>query len=114
MRLEARHGKKATQGWKSATANTMNCNGTPWCHAHFITPGRPIENNSIESFHGRFCEEYLNEHWSLTLDDARLTIEYGRIDYNQVRPHSLRCHPSVSPLVTRIGQPWLRADVPFL
>jgi putative transposase len=55
---------------------------------HFITPGRPMENGYIESFHGKFREECLNEHWFLTLDDARDTIENWRIDYNQVRPHS--------------------------
>ena len=55
---------------------------------HFITSGRPMENGYIESFHGKFREECLNEHWSLTLDDARETIESWRIDYNQVRPHS--------------------------
>jgi hypothetical protein len=55
---------------------------------HFITPGRPMENGYIESFHGKFREECLNEHWLLTLDDARETIEDWRLDYNQVRPHS--------------------------
>jgi putative transposase len=55
---------------------------------HFITPGRPMENGYIESFHGRFREECLNEHWFLTLDDARETIENRRLDYNRVRPHS--------------------------
>jgi transposase InsO family protein len=34
---------------------------------HFITPGRPMENGYIESFHGKFREECLNEHWFLTL-----------------------------------------------
>ena len=55
---------------------------------HFITRGRPMENGYIESFHGKFREECLNEHWFLTLDDARETIEDWRLDYNQVRPHS--------------------------
>jgi putative transposase len=55
---------------------------------HFITPGRPMENGFIESFHGRFREECLNEHWFLTLDDARRTIEAWRLDDNRVRPHS--------------------------
>ncbi len=54
----------------------------------FITPGRPMENGYIESFHGKFREECLNEHWFLTLDDARETIESWRLDYNQVRPHT--------------------------
>ena len=55
---------------------------------HFITPGRPMENGYIESFHGKFREECLNQHWFLTLADARRTIEAWRIDYNRVRPHS--------------------------
>jgi putative transposase len=55
---------------------------------HFITPGRPMENGYIESFHGKFREECLNEHCFLTLDDARETIEDWRIDYNQARRHS--------------------------
>ena len=55
---------------------------------HFITPGSPMENGYIESFHGKFREECLNQHWFLKLDDARETIEDWRIDYNQVRPHS--------------------------
>ncbi len=42
---------------------------------HFITPGRPMENGYIESFHGKFRDECLNENWFLTLDDARETIE---------------------------------------
>ena len=37
------------------------------------------------SFHGKFREECLNEHWFLTLDDARQTIESWRLDYNRVR-----------------------------
>ncbi len=53
-----------------------------------IQPGKPTQNGYIESFHGKFREECLNEHWFLTLDDARETIESWRIDYNQVRPHS--------------------------
>ena len=40
----------------------------------FITPGRPMENGYIESFHGKFREECLNKHWFLILDDTRETI----------------------------------------
>jgi transposase InsO family protein len=43
-----------------------------------------MENGYIESFHGKFREECLNEHWFLTLDDARETIENWRIGYNRV------------------------------
>ena len=54
----------------------------------YIEPGSPWQNGYCESFHGKFREERLNEHWFLTLDDARETIESWRIDYNQARPHS--------------------------
>jgi putative transposase len=33
-------------------------------------------------------DECLNEHWFLSLGEARQTIEAWRRDYNEVRPHS--------------------------
>jgi putative transposase len=54
----------------------------------FITPGKPIENAFVESFNGRLRDECLNEHWFLTLADARQLVEAWRRDYNQARPHS--------------------------
>ena len=55
---------------------------------HFIEPGKPVQNAFIESFNGRFRDECLNEHWFISLEDARKNIEAWRQDYNQVRPHS--------------------------
>lgn len=55
---------------------------------HFIAPGKPVQNAHIESFHGRFRDECLNESWFVTLADARRIIEAWRQDYNAVRPHS--------------------------
>lgn len=54
----------------------------------FINPGKPQENGFIESFNGKFRDECLSEHWFLSLEDARRTIEEWRIDYNENRPHS--------------------------
>ena len=54
----------------------------------FIRPGKPVENAFIESFNGRLREECLNEHWFLSLREAKREIEAWRIDYNEVRPHS--------------------------
>lgn len=54
----------------------------------FIRPGKPVENAFVESFNGTFREECLNEHWFLSLREARREIEAWRIDYNTVRPHS--------------------------
>ncbi len=64
-----------------------------WAYAHgvtlrFIRPGKPIENAYVESFNGKFRDECLNEHWFVSLADAKAVIEAWRIDYNSVRPHS--------------------------
>ena len=42
----------------------------------------------MESFKGKFRDECLNEHWFVSLADAKTTIEAWRVDYNSVRPHS--------------------------
>lgn len=55
---------------------------------NFIRPGKPIENAYIESFNGRFRDECLNEHWFVTMAQARQVIERWRIEYNTERPHS--------------------------
>jgi putative transposase len=55
---------------------------------HYIAPGKPVQNAHIESFHGRFRDECLNESWFLTQADARRIIEAWRHHYNTVRPHS--------------------------
>lgn len=54
----------------------------------FIRPGKPNENAYIESFNGKFRDECLNEHWFLSIAQARQTIEAWRIEYNTERPHS--------------------------
>ena len=54
----------------------------------FIRPGKPVENAYIESFNGKFRDECLNEHWFVTLAQARRVIETWRIEYNTERPHS--------------------------
>lgn len=64
-----------------------------WAHERgielsFIRPGKPVENAFAESFNGTFREECLNEHWFLSLQEARREIESWRVDYNEVRPHS--------------------------
>ena len=54
----------------------------------FIRPGKPNENAYIESFNGKFRDECLNEHWFITMAQARRAIEAWRIEYNTERPHS--------------------------
>jgi putative transposase len=64
-----------------------------WAYANgvelrFIRPGKPIENAYVESFNGKFRDECLNEHWFVSLADAKAVIEAWRVDYNTVRPHA--------------------------
>jgi putative transposase len=64
-----------------------------WAHQRgiridFIRPGRPVENGFCESFNGRLRDECLNQHWFLSLDEARASLERWRREYNEARPHS--------------------------
>jgi putative transposase len=54
----------------------------------FSSPGKPTDNAYIESFNSRFRQECLNQHWFLSLEDARIKIEAWRREYNSHRPHS--------------------------
>ena len=53
----------------------------------FSRPGKPTDNAHIEAFNGRLRQECLDQHWFLSLDDARAKIEAWRTTYNEVRPH---------------------------
>ena len=55
---------------------------------HFIDPGRPVQNAFIESFNGKLRDECLNQHWFVSLEEARRIIKSWRMDYNTARPHS--------------------------
>lgn len=55
---------------------------------NFIEPGKPQQNGYIESFNGKFRDECLNEHWFLSMRQAREVIEDWRQEYNDERPHS--------------------------
>ena len=54
----------------------------------FSRRGTPTDNGSVESFNGRFRQECLNEHWFLSLADARCKIDTCRRFYSEERPHS--------------------------
>lgn len=55
---------------------------------HYIEPGKPMQNGTIESFNGRMRDEFLNLHWFSTLREAQMMAEEWRQDYNEKRPHS--------------------------
>ena len=48
----------------------------------------PTDNALVESFNGRFRQDRLNEHWFLSLADAKCTLDAWRRFYNEERPHS--------------------------
>ncbi|MGZ2432755.1 transposase InsO family protein [Rhizobium redzepovicii] len=70
-----------------------------WAYAEGVTldfsrPGKPQDKAFIEALNGRFRAECLNQHWLLTLADAREKMEDWPRDYNEVRPHvpsAIRC-----------------------
>jgi putative transposase len=54
----------------------------------FSHPGTPTDNAFIESFNGRLRAECLDQHWFMSLEDAREKLEAWRAEYNEERPHS--------------------------
>jgi putative transposase len=64
-----------------------------WAYGHgirldFIRPGKPVENEYIESFDGRLRDECLNVSLFFSLEDAGEKLEAWQQDYNLARPHS--------------------------
>jgi transposase InsO family protein len=64
-----------------------------WCTGNgsataYIPPGSPWENPFVESFNGRFRDEFLNVELFASVQEAKLLSEQHRIEYNVYRPHS--------------------------
>ncbi|EBM5748913.1 IS3 family transposase [Salmonella enterica] len=64
-----------------------------WVYEHGVTmdfsrPGKPTDNPFIESFNGSLRDEYLNNHWFLSLEDAQEKPDNWRREYNHERTHS--------------------------
>jgi putative transposase len=68
----------------------------------FSRPGTPSDNAFIESFNSRFRQECLNEHWFLTLEDAKEKIEVWRVQYNDDRPHSSLNNQTPNEFITQL------------
>lgn len=54
----------------------------------YIDKGCPWQNGYVESFNGRFRDEFLNQQVFLSLRDAQIRIGSWRREYNEERPHS--------------------------
>ena len=57
----------------------------------------------IKSFNGRLRDECLNQHWFLSLDEARAVTEAWREDYNRVRPHGALGNRTPSEFARRVA-----------
>lgn len=86
------HGKPTTIVSDNGTELTSNAVlswsrevGIDW---HYIAPGKPTQNGTVESFNGRMREELLNETLFTTLAHAREAVASWADDYNAERPHS--------------------------
>jgi len=44
--------------------------------------------NQLEAFNFRFRQECSNQHWFLSVEDARLKLSPWQNEYNTERPHS--------------------------
>ena len=74
-----------TEFTSTAILSWCQCTTVDW---HYIEPGKPMQNGFIESFNGRFRDEFLNEVLFSTLSEARALIATWKEDYNSQRPHS--------------------------
>jgi putative transposase len=58
----------------------------------FARPGKPTDNGLCESFNGRLRDECLNVNEFESIEQACITIECWRVDYNEQRPHGALGH----------------------
>ena len=73
----------------------------------YIEPGSPWENGYIESFNGKFRDEFLNREVLDTELEARVLTERWRREYNEVRPHSALKYRPPAPVAIAVGPRWL-------
>lgn len=91
-RLKATHGLPQTiimDNGPEFTSQALD----QWAYANgvdlsFIQPGKPNQNAYAESFNARFRDECLNQHWFMSLGEAKGLIEEWRTEFNEERPHS--------------------------
>ena len=62
-----------------------------------------MQNDHVESFHGRLRDECLNANWFRTFDHVRSTLAAWRVDYNEERPHSSLDYRSPSEFRRALG-----------
>jgi putative transposase len=76
------HGAECTSKALDAWAHRR---GVPWACSR---PGIPTDTPCIEAFNARFREESLHQHWCMSMEEARMTMDAWRVEYNAYLPHS--------------------------
>ncbi len=71
----------------------------------FSRLGKPTDSAFIEAFNGRFRVECLNQHWFMSLEDARQEVEAWRRYYNEDHPHGVIGQKAPITLLARDGIP---------
>ena len=64
-----------------------------WCNRHeielhFIDPGKPVQNAYVESFNGKFRNEFLDQNKFSSIREVQKKLEQWIKHYNEERPHS--------------------------
>lgn len=64
-----------------------------WClnnniHVHFIDPGKPVQNAYVESFNGKFRQEFLSRRKFKNVFEVKEKLQSWIKYYNEERPHS--------------------------
>ena len=57
---------------------------------HYIEPGKPIQNCGVESFNRRMRDEFLDQHWFMSLKEVKEMAERWREHFMNATKHS--CH----------------------
>jgi transposase InsO family protein len=70
----------------------------------FIEPGSPWENGYVESFNGKFRDEFLDRELFYSLEEARVLTEMWRQEYNHVRPHGALGYRPPAPVARLLAE----------
>ena len=70
--------------------------------ALFIEKGSPWENGYVESFNGKFRDEFLDGEIFYTVGEAHILSQMYRRDYNVFRPHSSLGYRPPAPEATEL------------
>jgi hypothetical protein len=78
----------------------------------FSRLGKPSDHALVEAFNSRFRQECLNQHWFMSLEDARAKLVAWQEEYNTERPHSRAIAEHTSNFVDSLTAIWRLSPKP--